>query len=37
MIFDTMATVEWLADRDPRILSRIVSHNETYDAFCKAG
>lgn len=34
MAFDTMATVEWLADRDPRILARIVAHNETYQEFC---
>ena len=34
MVFDTMATVEWLADRDPRILERIVAHNETYESFC---
>lgn len=36
MVFDSMATVEWLADRDPRILARIVAHNETYAAFCAA-
>jgi hypothetical protein len=37
VLFDSMATVEWLADRDPAILRRIIAHNETHAAFCAAG
>jgi hypothetical protein len=35
MLFDTMATVEWLSVHDPRILGRIVSHNETHASLCR--
>lgn len=35
MLFDTITTVEWLSVHDPRILGRIVSHNETHASLCR--
>lgn len=34
MYFDTVGTISWLADNDPRLLAATVSHNEVHREFC---